>query len=65
MPKIILSEEDRQELLNLYSEALNGGAVSSQVWREIQLKTSLFGKKYGFDSKQVKINPATGEVTSL
>lgn len=65
MPKIILSEKDRQELWDLYSKALKNGAASSQAWREIQTKTSSFGEKYGFDPKKTRIHPDTGEVTPL
>lgn len=72
--KIVLSEEDRKALAELYHRAETtpmiwmGGNTkdwSRQAWDEVRAKMDELGKKYGFDPRQMKgISSKTGEVST-
>lgn len=76
MNKIILNEEDRKALTELYAEArttpvvalsvadmIAGKDWASQAWDRVREKMDELGLKYGFDPKKMKgIDGETGEV---
>jgi len=75
--KIVLSEEDRKALAELYHRAettpmiamtsddmLHGRDWASRAWDEVRAKMDELGKKYGFDPRTMKgISSKTGEVS--
>jgi len=76
MSKIILSEEDRVELVDLYKEAqttpvigfsmrqmLEGRDLASLAWDRVRRKMTELGEKYEYDPKISAINQKTGEVS--
>lgn len=76
MKKIVLSEEDRKELAEMYRRAQTTPVIwlpteynpnpkdwAQQAWDEVRAKMDDLGKKYGFDPKKIKgISSKTGEV---
>jgi len=69
--KIVLSEEDRKELVKLYEDAQTtpviyfrpGVSLADTAWRWVRQKMDELGKKYGFDPRKMKgINKKTGEI---
>ncbi len=69
--KIILSEEDRKELAELYKQAQTTPAIllfgkydlAADAWGRVRSKMEEFGDKYDFDPGGIKgINQETGEV---
>lgn len=74
--KIILSEEDRKTIVELYAKArttpvmalscadmIAGKDWASQAWDRAREKMDELGVKYGFDPKKMKgIDGKTGEV---
>lgn len=76
MKEIVLSEEDRKELVKLYEEAkttpvigfsvqqmIEGRDFASLAWDRVRRKMDELGRKYGYDPTKVKINKRTGEVS--
>jgi len=75
--KIVLSEEDRKELVQLYETAetmpvigfsvrqmIEGENLASLAWNRVRQFMDKLGKKYGFNPKKIKgINKITGEVS--
>lgn len=70
---IVLSEEDRVELVDLYQKAQTTPAIllfgkydlSKEAWDAVRDKMDELGGKYGFDPRTCPINQETGEVQSL
>ena len=73
--KIILSDEDRKELVKLYENAqttpafsmiVGGRSLDDTPWSMVRRKMDELGKKYGFDPKKMKgFNRKTGEIVAL
>lgn len=69
--KIKLSDEDRQELAELYHRAqttpviITGFGTEDQAtlaWNSVRKFMDVLGKKYGFDPTVYSINTETGEI---
>ena len=73
--KIVLSEEDRKELVKLYEAAektpavsmiIGGRSLDDSAWSRVRGKMDELGKKYGFDPKKMKgFNRETGEIVAF
>ena len=72
---IVLSEEDRKDLVELYQTAqttpaiamssedmMRGRTWAAMAWDEVRNKMDELGEKYGFDPRTSPINKETGEV---
>ena len=71
-PTIIkISDEEREELVELYKTAQNTPHMrlgfdmpfwSTQAWNRVREKMKDLGDKYGYDPEKNMIDPNTGEV---
>ncbi len=69
--KIMLSEEDCNELIELYNTAQTTPVVLlfgkydlvKEAWDAVRDKMNNLGEKYGYDSKTAVVNRETREVT--
>ena len=70
---IVLSEEDRTGLVDLYHKAQKQPVIllfgkydlNREAWDHVKDKLDELGEKYGYDPKTSTVNQETGEVQTL